>query len=96
MARAKGKACKEAFRRPLRQLKLRQEEEQLCWTFSPRASLANHGFDTDPWLTAKVLADAGLGEVIGVVSISCAGSLSLEPRPPSTVISTQAFAYRLP
>ena len=39
-----GSKGKERFRRPLRQLKLRQKK----LPFPPRALLTNHGFDTDP------------------------------------------------
>jgi len=49
-----GSKGKEAFHRPLHQLKLHQEKAQLCWAFSPQAPLTNHRFDTDPWLSAKV------------------------------------------
>jgi len=42
-----GSKGKEAFRRPLRHLKLFPGKVQLCPAFTPRAPLTTHGLDTD-------------------------------------------------
>jgi len=51
MAGSKGK---EAFRRPLRHLKLFPGKVRLCLAFTPQAPLTTHGLNTNLWLSAKV------------------------------------------
>ncbi|EDR13698.1 uncharacterized protein LACBIDRAFT_308966 [Laccaria bicolor S238N-H82] len=83
MAGSKGK---EAFRRPLRQLKTPPGKRSAPLSLFP-SSPAHQSWSRHRSLTqCQSLADAGLGEVIGVASLSCAGSLSLRPRLSSTVI----------
>ncbi|EDQ99377.1 uncharacterized protein LACBIDRAFT_316583 [Laccaria bicolor S238N-H82] len=73
MAGSKGK---EAFRRPLRQLKTPPGKDSAPQSLFPLSPAHQ------PWLRHRSLtqfqslADAGLGEVIDVASLSCAGPLS--------------------